>query len=50
DDNTVRFWDTDSGCQLGELREHDWQVHAVTFSPSGEFIASGGWDRIISIW
>ncbi|KIJ13500.1 hypothetical protein PAXINDRAFT_80921 [Paxillus involutus ATCC 200175] len=49
-DKTVRFWDAQSGDPIGQPLQHDNALHAVTFSPSGEFVASGGNDTKVSIW
>ncbi|KIJ13554.1 hypothetical protein PAXINDRAFT_80977, partial [Paxillus involutus ATCC 200175] len=49
-DLTVRFWDARSGDPIDQPLQHDEAVHAVTFSPSGEFVASGGSDNKVSIW
>ncbi|KIJ08649.1 hypothetical protein PAXINDRAFT_102499 [Paxillus involutus ATCC 200175] len=49
-DNTVRFWGTDSGDPIGEPLHHEESMWAVTFSPSGEFLACGGEDKKVSTW
>ncbi|KIJ11903.1 hypothetical protein PAXINDRAFT_171528, partial [Paxillus involutus ATCC 200175] len=49
-DRTIRFWDSHSGDPIKQLLQHEIDVWAVTFSPSGEFVASGGGDNKISIW
>ncbi|KAF8836008.1 WD40 repeat-like protein [Paxillus ammoniavirescens] len=49
-DNTVRFWDACSGDPIGQPLQHDKAVYAVTFSPSGEFVACGGNDIKVSVW
>jgi WD40 repeat protein len=50
DDQTVRFWDAQSGDPIAQPLYHDNVPVAVTFSPSGEFVASGGSDTKVSIW
>ncbi|KIJ13541.1 hypothetical protein PAXINDRAFT_117028 [Paxillus involutus ATCC 200175] len=46
--NTVRFWDARSGDPIKKLLQHQDSLWIVTFSPSGEFVASG--NEEISIW
>ncbi|KIJ13206.1 hypothetical protein PAXINDRAFT_170648 [Paxillus involutus ATCC 200175] len=49
-DRTVRFWDTDSGDPIGEPLQHEGYICAVTFSPSGEFVACGENSGKLLIW
>ncbi|KAH7882333.1 WD40-repeat-containing domain protein [Phlebopus sp. FC_14] len=46
----VLFSDLYSFEQIDEPLQHDGLVMTVAFSPNGDFIASGGWDKKISIW
>ena len=48
-DKTVRFWDATTGQPIGRL-QHDKEVYAVCFSPSGEFVVSVGEDEKIYLW
>ncbi|KIJ13552.1 hypothetical protein PAXINDRAFT_80999 [Paxillus involutus ATCC 200175] len=50
DDKSVRFWDARSGAPNGQPLRHGGPLYAVTFSPSGEFVASGGHNEKVSIW
>ncbi|KAF8834608.1 WD40 repeat-like protein [Paxillus ammoniavirescens] len=49
-DNTVRFWVACSGDPIGHPLQHEIDQFGVAFSPSGDFVASGGKDLKISIW
>ncbi|KAF8434342.1 WD40-repeat-containing domain protein [Boletus edulis BED1] len=49
-DHTVRFWDTTSGRPIGQQLEHVDAVTSVCFSPSGESVASAGWDGKMYLW
>ncbi|KAF9219593.1 WD40 repeat-like protein [Gyrodon lividus] len=51
-DSTVCFWDVHSGDPIDQPLQHEnvsWPG-AVTFSPSGEFVATGCKDNKLSIW
>ncbi|KAM9850487.1 chromatin assembly factor 1 subunit B [Aulostomus maculatus] len=56
-DTTVRLWRVDMGPDgkavvefLSNLARHTKAVNVVRFSPSGEFLASGGDDAAILLW
>ncbi|KAG2052831.1 WD40 repeat-like protein [Suillus hirtellus] len=50
-DQSLRVWDLDTGKQVGEpLLGHDARVYAVSASPNGCWITSGGWNGSILIW
>ncbi|KAG6382170.1 WD40-repeat-containing domain protein [Boletus reticuloceps] len=40
EDRTVRFWDATTGDPIGQHLRHGKRVSDVSFSPSGEFVAS----------
>ena len=44
-DGLVYLLDGDSAEELRVLRAHTKAVHSVAFSPLGDFLISGGWDR-----
>lgn len=49
-DQTIRLWDIQTGHCLHVLRGHtDW-VHAIAFTPDGQFLASASSDQTIRIW
>jgi WD40 repeat protein len=51
-DKTIRFWDARSGDPINQPLQHEEELYAATFSPSGEFVtvASGGRDNKVSTW
>eukprot|EP01122_Echinamoeba_exundans_P008895 TRINITY_DN302_c0_g2_i3.p1 TRINITY_DN302_c0_g2~~TRINITY_DN302_c0_g2_i3.p1 ORF type:complete len:352 (-),score=51.77 TRINITY_DN302_c0_g2_i3:20-1075(-) len=49
-DRTVKLWDTSSGNCLQTLDRHEEAVYSISFSPDGEYIASGSLDRCLNIW
>ncbi|KAF8125976.1 WD40-repeat-containing domain protein [Boletus edulis] len=49
EDKTVRFWDATTGDPIGQHLPHDEPVYDVSFSPSGEFVASID-NRKIYLW
>jgi dipeptidyl aminopeptidase/acylaminoacyl peptidase len=49
-DNSVHIWNTATGEEIAVLRGHERWSRSVAFDPTGERLASGGWDRTIRIW
>ena len=49
-DTTVRFWDTETGTQMGKSLQFDDEVMSVAFSPNAEHIVAGLKDNTIRIW
>ncbi len=49
-DRTVRLWSAHTGKCLKTLQGHDGPVWSVSFSPSGQILASGSDDQNIRLW
>ena len=49
-DTTVKLWDPETGRRLHSLERHTEPVYSVAFSPGGEYIASGSFDKCLRIW
>ncbi len=45
-----RLWDAESGMCLHHLTRHEQPVYSVAFSPNGELLASGSFDKNLYIW
>jgi ribosome assembly protein 4 len=48
-DKTVRIWDCDTGTPVHTLKGHSRWVLAVSYSPDGSLLASGGYDNEVRI-
>lgn len=46
----VKLWDSATGKELRTLAGHTAAIDAVTFSPDGKTLASGGVDRLLRLW
>jgi WD40 repeat protein len=46
----VTLWDVVTGKEIGELAGHLSGINALTFSPDGKFLGSGGADYSVLIW
>ncbi|KAK4527381.1 hypothetical protein GAYE_SCF39G5303 [Galdieria yellowstonensis] len=49
-DHTVKLWDIQSGICQWTLSKHTEPVYSVSFSPDGEYIASGSLDKYVHVW
>lgn len=49
-DATIKLWDIERGEMKYNLTEHTEPVYSVSFSPSGEYLASGSFDKCLHIW
>ncbi len=49
-DYSIRLWDAANGRELARLRGHKHLVESMSFSPSGDRLVSGSWDKTIRIW
>jgi WD40 repeat protein len=45
-----RLWDAETGACLHNLTRHTQPVYSVAFSPNGELLASGSFDKSLHIW
>jgi transducin (beta)-like 1 len=45
-----RIWSIPTGQQLLALTKHTQPLYSVAFSPSGQLIATGSFDKFVHIW
>jgi WD40 repeat protein len=50
DDNTVKWWDLESGRVINSLEAHSSRVYSVAFSPDGKTALSGSDDHTTRLW
>ena len=49
-DETIKTWDITSGSCLSTLKAHSDWVQAVAWSPCGQWLASGGEDKMVYVY
>lgn len=49
-DSEIRIWDSSTGQLLTTLEGHTGQITSIEWSPSGNFLASGGADNAVRVW
>ena len=50
DDLTISLWEVPTGRELARWQAHEGGVTALTFSPDGETLFSGGGDGSLKVW
>jgi WD40 repeat protein/uncharacterized caspase-like protein len=50
DNNEIKLWNVTTGREINTLSNPMGSVYAVTFSPNGRWLASGGVDKQIKLW
>ena len=48
-DKTIKTWDITSGSCLSTLTAHSDEMNAVAWSPCGQWLASGGNDKMVYV-
>jgi len=46
----IQLWEARTGKAIKTLRDHDYLVRSIAFSPDGLLLAIGGQDNIIKLW
>ena len=49
-DGFVRFWVVRSGHLIGKWKAHECRIQSLAFSPDGENLVSGSWDKSARCW
>ncbi|QIR37637.1 protein kinase [Tolypothrix sp. PCC 7910] len=46
----IQLWEVGTGRAIKILRDHEYPIRSIAFSPDGLLLASGGQDNIIKLW
>ena len=46
----VQIWDVATGALVERLRGHSGSVYSVAFTPDGNGLVSGSWDKTLKLW
>ncbi|RMZ79778.1 hypothetical protein DV738_g3114, partial [Chaetothyriales sp. CBS 135597] len=46
----IHLWSVQTGALLDQLAGHEGPISTLTFTPDGQTLISGSWDRTIRIW
>ena len=46
----IKLWNVETGNEIRTLEGHRKSVLSLSFSPAGDILASGSWDRTIKLW
>jgi WD40 repeat protein len=49
-DNIIDVWNTTTGANIAEYPAHGFQLYSLAVSSTGDRVASGGADSVISLW
>ena len=50
EDKSIKLWNLDDGGLLSTMNAHSDEVNAVAWSPCGQWLASGGNDKMVFIF
>ncbi len=49
-DQIIKLWDLKTTANPRSLKGHEGIIHSIAFSPNGERLISGSWDKTIRLW
>jgi WD40 repeat protein len=50
-DKTVKFWNSSTGCQIGQsCTGHTDTIHSLAIASDGSFIATASHDKTVRVW